>query len=183
LDQKTTTESGGLLFIKSNYIKEDRKLTLYHGSPIRFEHIDISRAKEYRDFGKGFYLAEQKIDAISMSIKNSDLGYVYTYELDEADLLKYKVLKFNGFSKEWFDFIVGCRTIKDYNRNYDVIIGQMATGDIKKYFNDIRNKSVTYKNLKKLISGGDLGIQYLIKNTDLLNKLKLVDISLYEREH
>ena len=28
---------------------------LYHGTNIRFDNIDLSRSKDKRDFGKGFY--------------------------------------------------------------------------------------------------------------------------------
>ncbi|MCL2104175.1 MAG: DUF3990 domain-containing protein [Kiritimatiellaeota bacterium] len=31
-------------------------LTLYHGSNCDFRTVDLSKAKDRRDFGKGFYL-------------------------------------------------------------------------------------------------------------------------------
>jgi hypothetical protein len=32
------------------------KLTLYHGSNCNFHTIDLSKTKDKRDFGKGFYM-------------------------------------------------------------------------------------------------------------------------------
>ena len=31
-------------------------MLLYHGTNVRFKEIDLSRSKDKRDFGKGFYL-------------------------------------------------------------------------------------------------------------------------------
>lgn len=31
-------------------------ITLYHGSNVRIESIDLGKCKPYKDFGKGFYL-------------------------------------------------------------------------------------------------------------------------------
>ena len=37
-------------------IKMENILTLYHGSNCNFNTVDLSKAKDKRDFGKGFYL-------------------------------------------------------------------------------------------------------------------------------
>jgi hypothetical protein len=33
----------------------ETKLILYHGSNCNFDEVDISKSKDKRDFGKGFY--------------------------------------------------------------------------------------------------------------------------------
>ena len=38
-----------------------KKIIVYHGTAFDFENIDLSKSKNKRDFGKGFYLFSGKI--------------------------------------------------------------------------------------------------------------------------
>ena len=42
-------------------------MILYHGSNIYIESIDLSKSKPNKDFGKGFYLSENKAQAEQMA--------------------------------------------------------------------------------------------------------------------
>ena len=45
------------------------KTTLYHGTISEIEKVDVSLGRDKKDFGKGFYLAVSKKQAIGMMHK------------------------------------------------------------------------------------------------------------------
>lgn len=50
-------------------------MILYHGSNVAIDKIDLAKSKPNKDFGKGFYLSENKEQAIEMAkYKSSMLG-------------------------------------------------------------------------------------------------------------
>ena len=60
---------------------------LYHGSTMEITEIDLSRSKPNKDFGKGFYLSEDRQQAFEMaSYKAIQLDMkpvVNVFEFDE----------------------------------------------------------------------------------------------------
>lgn len=60
---------------------------LYHGSTMEITEIDLSRSKPNKDFGKGFYLSEDRQQAFEMaSYKAVQLDMepvVNVFEFDE----------------------------------------------------------------------------------------------------
>lgn len=42
-------------------------MTLYHGSNIEIEHIDLTKSKRGKDFGCGFYLNANRQQAMDMA--------------------------------------------------------------------------------------------------------------------
>jgi len=104
-------------------------MLLYHGTNIKFDTIDLSKSKNKRDFGKGFYtttIKEQAEEwAQNMFLRyGGDGSFVNIYEYSEDDSLNFKV--FNSMSKEWLEFVKYNRT-SDKNKNeYDVVKGPVA---------------------------------------------------------
>lgn len=60
-------------------------------------------------------------------------GIISKYEYDEKREVELKVLKFETYSEEWFDFILNCRSGKDMT-DYDLVLGGVAND---KVFNTI----------------------------------------------
>ena len=162
---------------------------LYHGSFYRFTEIDLSKSKPYKDFGKGFYLAEDKTDAIAMAIKHSSMGFVYTYGFDNSALNKLKTISFDGFNNDWLNFILKCREPYDYKNvinphDYDIVIGATAGGDTRKI---VKNSgkcgdTPTADDLLDQLSQTNFGIQYLFATEEAINFLDYIDTEIYERE-
>ena len=75
-------------------------MILYHGTPVKFDEPSLERCKPHRDFGCGFYLAQDYMDALPMAVRNSAIGYVQTYELEDINGLS--VLELDGYSDEWY---------------------------------------------------------------------------------
>lgn len=42
-------------------------ITLYHGSNVNIEEIDLTRSKRGKDFGRGFYLNANRQQALDMA--------------------------------------------------------------------------------------------------------------------
>ena len=159
-------------------------MLLYHGTPNDFSEPSLHMCKPHRDFGCGFYLAQDYFDALPMAIKNSAFGYVQTYELTDTDGLS--ILEFDGYSDDWLDFVVASRLGE--LSNYDLVIGNMAGGgaNLKSKFSQLRNSGVPTKLAAALmqheLTNADLGVQYAFLTPKSLNKLRQVDTELIEKE-
>ena len=105
-------------------------MTLYHGSNVQFEQIDLSKAKPGKDFGKGFYVTTNKEQAISWATRNPNkTGFLYIYELDDNSLLidftNYKIRVLTTYNKEWADYISLCR-YEFFESGDDIVYDRMA---------------------------------------------------------
>jgi hypothetical protein len=89
-------------------------MKLYHGSNVSIETIDLKRGRKGKDFGQGFYLSADRNQAQMMAERTVDReesgkATLTTFEFDE-DILKnhttMKVKVFEGYSKEWAEFIM-----------------------------------------------------------------------------
>lgn len=112
-------------------------MILFHGTYLDFDRIDLSKSNKGKDFGKGFYLSENKEQAEKMAVFKS-LQYgskpiILKYDFDE-NFLKSELsfLKFTKYSKEWADFILRNRMNEnDANiHQYDVVYGPIANDKI-----------------------------------------------------
>lgn len=112
-------------------------MILFHGTYLDFDRIDLSKSNKGKDFGKGFYLSENKEQAEKMAVFKS-LQYgskpiILKYDFDENFLKReMSFLKFTKYSKEWADFILRNRMNEnDANiHQYDVVYGPIANDKI-----------------------------------------------------
>ena len=105
------------------------KLTLYHGSNQLFDNVDLSKSKDNRDFGRGFYLTTLITQATAwaenMYIRYGGKGkYVYVYNFEEINTLITK--QFDGLSREWLEMIKENRVKGGIQHKYDVVCGPVA---------------------------------------------------------
>lgn len=116
-------------YVEDIMAQKSSVLVLYHGTNIAFEHIDLSKSHNRRDFGRGFYctiLEKQAQEwAHRLYMRNFSGGeYVYQYVFHQTDDLKIK--HFNALDMEWLEFIK-CNRIKGgIQHSYDVVIGPVA---------------------------------------------------------
>jgi len=112
---------------------------LYHGSAFAFSRIDVSKGRDRKDFGKGFYMAFSRAQAIGMMNKKYDeaVGFfgedagsfarkLYRIGLDVDALRSLRIKEFPIADIEWFDFVLMCRASKGVPHDYDVVIGPTA---------------------------------------------------------
>jgi len=104
-------------------------MILYHGSNQDFNEIDLSKSKDKRDFGKGFYtttIKEQALQwAYNMFNRFGGVGiFLYQFEFLPSTGLLSK--RFPKISDEWFDFILSNRTFSGLQHGFDFIQGPVA---------------------------------------------------------
>ena len=111
-------------------------LTLYHGSNVVIDEIDLSCSKRGKDFGRGFYLNPNKEQAMQMAVRTTQRmmegePIVNTYLFDDstmkdASLMSVKV--FTDYSIEWAEFVLMNRkNLGDTPIHpYDIVVGPIA---------------------------------------------------------
>jgi hypothetical protein len=105
------------------------KLTLYHGSNCHFSDVNLSKSKNRRDFGRGFYLTTLQHQAeewaeVLFARYGGDGIFVYEFEFEPNSDLKTK--NFDGISEEWLNFVRDNRIKGDIQHNFDIVRGAVA---------------------------------------------------------
>ena len=102
-------------------------ITLYHGSSTTVEFPEVRRTRYTKDFAWGFYCTNSYDQARR---NRTGVVNVYAYTPDPS----LRVLKFDGMTDEWLDFIGRCRA--GFVHDYDIVEGPMADDTIWNYVND-----------------------------------------------
>ena len=146
-------------------------MIVYHGTILNyainiFENgIDLSKSKQYLDFGRGFYATPDKEMAIDMAFRAmakaekrgiiNPLPTLTMFDYNESIVLNKKQFAYTDL--EWAKFIVANRVtpeiasqlgLTDHNHDlkYDVIIGKTADGDIARIAAGLRYGSLPIEN-------------------------------------
>jgi hypothetical protein len=104
-------------------------MKVFHGSNQDFDAVDLSKSRDRRDFGRGFYMTsireQAKSWAENMFVRYGGSGiYVYEFELSfSADL---KIKHFEGLTQEWLEMIKENRMNGGIRHSFDVVQGPVA---------------------------------------------------------
>jgi len=173
---------------------------LYHGTVSEIQHIDVNLGRGRKDFGKGFYMAVSKSQAIGMmhkkyreavrrsrrKEKNAFSEKLYEISLDEEYLSELDIKAFRAADLEWLDFILMCREKGGMPHNYDMVIGPTADDDtvlcLKAYWDGLYG-TVGSESARKILLNNleteNLGIQYFVGKQEVADQLilsiKLID--------
>lgn len=171
------------------------KIVLYHGSPNKKITPTFGCGEEKHDYGKGFYLTEDKELAKEWAVcrPNEQNGWLHQYELEMDDL---KVLDFEKLGiLSWLAELMKHRDASDSKRyrvlakkfvqkygldttGFDVIKGWRADASYFFIAKEFVRDNVDIDILERLLRLGDLGIQYCIKSKKAYSKLKEIPNSL-----
>ena len=135
-------------------------MQVYHGSDTEIFEIDLSKGRSNMDFGRGFYVTKFRRHAQSwasnVARRNHKKPFVTEFIFYERAFEedRYKVLRFDGYSEEWLDFVVLNRdpSTTASRHEYDIIEGPIAD-------DKIQNRIVDF-------------LEGLITKNDFLNELK-----------
>ena len=114
-------------------------IELYHGSNMVVKDIDLSKGRLGKDFGKGFYLSEDKHQAMRMAMlvtrrEGTGEPTLNTFLFDETVLSSndINIIRFNSYTAEWADFVLMNRNNKldILAHNYDIVYGPIANDRI-----------------------------------------------------
>lgn len=157
-------------------------ITLYHGSNVEINKIDLSLSRKGKDFGCGFYLNADKQQAIEMAVRTSNRmrtgsPVVTAFEFDDSilstDILKIKI--FEDYTTDWADFILMNR--KNFSEEpvhqYDIVVGPIADDTVGV---QIRRYIMGYISIEKLIEElkyrGNHSVQYFFATESAIKLLK-----------
>ena len=131
-------------------------------------------SKKYLDFGQGFYLTtfenQAKKWAARKGMRQKKTPIVNVYEMSE-EWQNLKVLSFEKENEEWLDFVCACRKGEPLNKEYDIIIGNVADDDVFKtvdmYFRGLWDKKKVLSELRYYKMNNEI----CIVNQETLNRL------------
>lgn len=170
-------------------LRLDEKI-LYHGTISVINKIDVDHGRDKKDFGKGFYIAETKSQAIGMMHKKHKEAtrrnhsqrniseHLYEIILDWKYLRTLKIKIFACADEEWLDFILMCRETGGIPHDYDFVIGPTADDDtifcLKAYWDGLYGKPGTSAAKRILLANlepENLGIQYYVGKQEIADKV------------
>ena len=149
-------------------------MIVYHGSTEIIKKPDVVHSKEYLDFDRGFYITtfenQAKKWAVRKGMRQEKNAIVNVYELSE-EWDNFKVLSFEKENEKWLDFVCACRKGQPLNKEYDIIIGNVADDDVFKtvdmYFRGLWDKEKVLVELRYY----KMNNQICIVNQETLNRL------------
>jgi hypothetical protein len=135
-------------------------MRVYHGSYLEIIEIDLSKCRENRDFGKGFYVTNIRSQAEYWAtrmgrIHNTDgIITVFTFYDNAFTHWELKVLRFDGYSEQWLDFVVMNRDPKSPipAHDYDIIEGPVANDNVADRITDYLENRVSKADFLKELS-------------------------------
>lgn len=153
-------------------------ITLYHGSNVEIETINLDKCSPYKDFGKGFYLTDIKEQAKQMAVRRTRIAgegkpTVTAYSFDERLLenSSLQVKLFDTPSKEWALFILANR--KGLMQPvYDIVIGPIADDGVVFQLERYMHRLITLDTLVKELTYRKLNRQYFFGTELSISKLQ-----------
>lgn len=129
-------------------------MTVYHGGADAVSNPDLSHSRKAVDFGAGFYVTPIFDQAIRWGEKRKrrqGSAVISRYEYDEAAASALKILRFDGYSEDWLDFVVRCRDLKD-DSGWDIVVGGVANDKVfdtlEAFFDGFATKAQTIDRLR-----------------------------------
>lgn len=110
-------------------------MKLYHGSNLIVDRIDLSKGKDFKDFGRGFYLTRDYSRAVAMAQRTTAIEavgspevtpYVFLPSTCPKDL---KIKVFEMRTAEWALFVLNNRDkhrVPPFRHDYDIVVGPVA---------------------------------------------------------
>ena len=156
-------------------------ITLYHGSNVLVEEIDLAQCNPYKDFGQAFYLTDDISQAKDVANARVDIfggePVVSEFRFDEA-LLSDGTLSFRSFSvytEEWADFVYQHRdetNFPPYMHGYDVVYGPIANDRVGLQIRNYRLGNINKKEfLRRLKYMKGITFQYAFCTSRAVEKL------------
>ena len=100
-------------------------MRVFHGSTVTVEHPDVLHSDRTLDFGRGFYVTQDREQAVRWAhrkadILNTDHMILNIYQVHIA-LEELKIKDFGDDLDEWIDFVCACRDGDMVYQDYDII--------------------------------------------------------------
>lgn len=156
-------------------------MKLYHGSNVEIESIDLARGRRGKDFGKGFYVNPDYMQAVefcSSVIRREGVGIptVTSFDFDESALNVLNVMRFDGYSKEWAEFILLNRnnTSDVPAHDYDIVVGPIADDGVGTQIRRLSRGFITFDAFLEELKYSKVSIQYFFGTEEAIKYLKKI---------
>ena len=156
-------------------------MKLYHGSNVEIESIDLARGRKGKDFGKGFYANPDYMQAVefcSSVIRREGVGVptVTSFDFDESALNVLNVMRFDGYSKEWAEFILLNRnnTSDVPAHDYDIVVGPIADDGVGTQIRRLSRGFITFDAFLEELKYSKVSIQYFFGTEEAIKYLKKI---------
>ena len=132
-------------------------MRLYHGSTVDIVEIDLAKSKPNKDFGKAFYLSDDKQQAFELARFRAEFEdaapIINVYEFDESLLGQFQFKRFEGYTEEWAHFIYDHRTEPKGRtlHNYDIVYGTISNDRIGAQITRYKQGYITFEEFLKRI--------------------------------
>lgn len=156
-------------------------MILYHGSNIEIGEILLSKGRHGKDFGRGFYLSADYMQAVRMSEnvvrrEGSGIPVVTKFEFDENTLDDFNVKRFDGYTEEWAQFVLANRKNRSDEQvhQYDIVIGPIADDAVGVQIRQLSRGFITFDKFLESIKYTAPTFQYFFgteRATRLLKKI------------
>lgn len=154
-------------------------MKLYHGSNVEIDKIDLSKGKKGKDFGIGFYLSKDYMQAVKMSeivTQRNACGspMVTIFEFDETLLEQLNVKRFDGYTKEWAEFVLANRQNRSDKQihSYDIVIGPIADDAVGVQIRQLTRGYISFDVFLEKIRYINPTIQYFFGTESAIKHLK-----------
>lgn len=158
-------------------------IKLYHGSIVNIDHIDLLKSRPNKDFGRGFYLSADFQQAWRMgefkALTEGGTPVMNTFLFDEQVLSsnELRVLIFDGYSREWADFIFLNRNNKTDipAHDYDIVYGPIANDRVGVQIGKYEAGDITFDQfLENLKYMKGVTFQYFFGTERAITKLQKI---------
>jgi hypothetical protein len=135
-------------------------MKVYHGSYTEIIEIDLSKSRDNRDFGKGFYVTNIRSQAEYWAVRIGKLhnteGVVteFTFYDNAFTQWEMKVLRFDGYTEAWLEFVVKNRDPRTSvpAHDYDIVEGPVANDNVADRITDYLENRVSKVDFLKELS-------------------------------
>jgi hypothetical protein len=153
-------------------------MKVYHGSDTSIIDIDLTQCKDYEDFGKGFYVTDNRQYAERWAQKTAQSqnkqGIVTKFIFDESALIdsRFNTFRFETYNEAWLNFVTANRNenLTAKIHDFDIIEGPIAPLYI---IDDYRNGFVSQKECLEKLKHEEIIFQICFCTAKSLQTLKI----------
>lgn len=155
-------------------------MKLYHGSNMVIDRIDLEKCRPYKDFGKGFYLTDIRLQAERMAARTTRMFKgeptlsVFDFDLESAVTQGLKIKIFHSPDEEWARFVMANRDkgVVQPTHDYDIVIGPVADDTIARILRMYTENLINRHQLVDELSFSKVTSQYFFHTEKAIKMLK-----------
>ncbi|MBR6030923.1 MAG: DUF3990 domain-containing protein [Bacteroidaceae bacterium] len=156
-------------------------MRLYHGSTIDIAKIDLALSKPNKDFGRAFYLSDDRQQALEMAQFRAEFEdtepVVNVYEFDEALFQEFRNKRIEASTEEWAHFVYDHRTEPHGQtlHDYDIVYGPIANDRVGAQITRYKQGYITFDEfLRRIQHIKGITFQYAFCTQRAIDKLQKV---------